>query len=386
MLTDQMLQQLAEQHDQPCVTIYSPTHDSGAEAEGDPIWLKTGIQEAEATLKEWDVAPEQIERILEPARGFQADLGPNDYGAGALAAFLADGFSEILHTPVQVDQQVRVSDRFHAKPLLPVLAENAEFYVLGISQKDVRLLQCTRFVQAEEPLSRQQVPQHIAEVVPDIQPRESLQQRTARPRIQEPGGGHEAAFHGHGRETTVSYQELFQYFREVSKGIIKYMDGRSPLIFAGVGDLFPIYRDANTYEHLLDQPIRGNPEHLWPEELRERAWKLLAPHLRGRIAQVREAFEEALAYNRATNDMKGVALTAHDGRVATFIGAVDRQYWGRVPEMGEDVQMRAEPEPWDYDLIDYATVQTILNGGTAYTVPDEQVPGGGHGAAVILRY
>ncbi|MGC9319244.1 MAG: hypothetical protein ACP5KN_14525 [Armatimonadota bacterium] len=386
MLTDRMLQELAERRDEPCVTIYSPTHDSGSEAQGDPIWLKTGIQEAEATLNEWDVAPDQIERILQPARAFQAELSPNDYGAGALVAFLADGFSEILHTPVQVDQQVHVSDRFHTKPLLPVLAENAEFYVLAISQKSVRLLDCTRYTEAEEPLSRQQVPQHIAEVVPDIQPRRSVQQHTSRPRMQAPGGEHEAAFHGHGKETTVSYQELFQYFREVSKGIVKYMDGRSPLIFAGVGDLFPIYRDANTYEHLLDEPIRGNPEHLRPEELRERAWELLAPHLRGRIAQVQEAFEEALAYNRATDDMKGVVLAARDGRAATVIGAADRHYWGRVPEMGEDVQMRGEPQPWDYDLIDYATVQTILNGGTAYTVPADQVPGDGDGAAVILRY
>jgi hypothetical protein len=72
--------------------------------------------------------------------------------------------------------------------------------------------------------------------------------------------------------------------------------------------------------------------------------------------------------------------------VATLFGAVDEQYWGRVPRLGDEVQMRAEPQPNDYDLIDYAAVQTMLQGGQAYLVSGDQVPGGTRRAAAILRY
>lgn len=385
MLTTETLQQLAGSRDAPCVSIFSPTHDSGAEAEGDPIWLKTGLQQAEKRLRGLDIESGQVERVLEPGREFHRGLTPNDYGAGTLAIFLADGFRQILHTPVQTEGNVYVSDRFHLKPLLPVLTDNAHFYVLGVSQHHVRLLSCTRYAQLEKPLSHQQVPQHIAEVVPDIQPKQSVQQHTTRPRAGE-GGGHEVVFHGHGKETTVAREELLQFFRRVSEGIEPAMNGSSPLIFAGVGSLFPLYREASSYEHLLDEHISGSPDHMRSEELRERAWELIEPSLTARIADARERYEALQARGQASDDLKSVVLAARDGRAATVIGAADRSWWGRVPDAGDEVQMRAEPEPMDYDLVDYAAVRTMLSGGTALMVPAEEVPGEGRGAAVLLRY
>ncbi|MBD3292122.1 MAG: hypothetical protein GF393_04300 [Armatimonadia bacterium] len=386
MLTNQMLEQLAEQHDAPCVSIYSPTHDSSAEAEGDPIWLKTGLQDAEKMLAEQDVPKTTIDSILQPARDFQAQLTPNDYGAGTLCAFLADGFEELLFTPTQVPEgQTFVSDRFHLKPLIPVLTDNATFYVLAISRHDVRLLKCTRYTQAEEPLSRSEVPKHILEAIPDVEPKKSIQQHSGNVRG-EGQGQHEAMYHGQGKEQRVEAHQVFHYFREVNEGIVKYMDGRSPLVFAGVGELFDPYRKANTYDYLLDTPVTGNPEHLRPDELREKAWEVLEPYFHQRVAEAQANFEQARAYGRATDDMKAIVLAARDGRVGAFFGATDCEYWGRVPETGEDVQMSAERKPGDYDLIDYAAVKTMLQSGHAYLLEADQVPGEGKGAAVILRY
>ena len=66
MLSQELLSQLAEPREAPCVSIYSPPHDSGSEATGDPIWLKTGLQDAEGILKERGVAKGLIREILEP--------------------------------------------------------------------------------------------------------------------------------------------------------------------------------------------------------------------------------------------------------------------------------------------------------------------------------
>lgn len=385
MLTQEMLQELAEEHDGPCATIYSSTHNSGPEAAGDPIRLKTGIQRADKMLEDLDVDPERIKRILEPARDFQARMGPHDFGAGTLALFLADGFEKILHTPVQSEDGVFVSDRFHVKPLVPVLTDNAHFYVLALSQHHVRLLECTRYTQVEEPLSEGDVPQHILEVMRDIEPKKSLQLHTARPHIQQ-AGAHEAVYHGSGNENALRRHQLQHFFRDVNDGIAKYLDGTSPLVFAGVDKLFPLYQDVNTYPHLLKDHISGNPEHLRPEELREKAWELLEPYFQQRLEDIRGNFEASKAHNMATDDMKALCLAARDGRVGILVGAIDQHYWGRVPDQGEDVQMRAEPELWDYDLIDYAAANVILHGGKAYMVPSEQVPGDTHRAAAILRY
>lgn len=386
MLNTEMLTTLAASHEGPCVSIYSPTHASGAEAEGDPIWLKTALQRAEKVLKERDVEERRVSAILDPARSFQRRLTPNDFGDGTLCCLLAEGLSEIVHTPKQIqNEQVVVSERFHLKPLIPTLTDNAHFYVLAISRHDVRLLQCTRYTQQEEPLSRQKVPHHILEAVPEVEPKKSLQFRTSKMRGSG-RGDHQAMYHGHGKEQRVEEHQVLHYFREVDSGIVKYMNGQSPLIFAGVEELFHPYRQANSYPHLLDEPIRGNPEHLRPEELRERAWQVIEPHFAERIAQAQESFAEALAHGQALDDMAAVVLAARDGRVATFFGALDQDYWGRVPEVGDQVQMRAEAQPGDYDLIDYAAVETMSKGGEAYLVSGEQVPGDNGRGAAILRY
>lgn len=386
MLSQELLSQLAEPREAPCVSIYSPTHDSGSEATGDPIWLKTGLQDAEGILKERGVAKGLIREILEPVKDFQSHLRPNDYGAGTLCAFLSEGFEQILHTPRQVPEgQTFVSERFHLKPLLPTLTDNAHFYVLAISRHDVRLLACTRYTQVEEPLSRQDVPHHILEAIPDVEPKKVLQYHTGKPRGMG-RGDNEAMYHGQGKEERMEEHQLFHFFREVSDGIQKYMDKRSPLIFAGVGWLFDHYRKANTYDHLLETPLTGSFERMRPEEIREQAWELIEPYFHQRVAQAQENFAEALAYDKASDNMNAISLAARDGRIATLIGAVDAEYWGRVPELGEDVQMRAEPEPGDYDLIDYAAVRTLLAGGNAFLVESDLVPGEGHGAAAIFRY
>lgn len=386
MLTQEMLEQLAEQHDGLCVSVYSPTHDSGSEAVGDPIWLKTGLQDAEKMLADHGADKATIKRIIEPAREFRQNLGPNDFGAGTLAVLLADGFEEIMHSPVQIPEvRTFVSDRFHLKPLIPVLTENLRFYVLAISRHDVRLVQCTRYTQQEEPLSRTQVPRHILETIPEVEPKDSIQQHSGRPRGAG-GSQREAMYHGQGKAEAVEAHQIRHFFREVNNGIIKYMDGRSPLIFAGVEELFHPYREANTYDYLLDEAIRGNPEHLRPEQLREKAWDILEPYLTRRVAEAQANFEQAQAYGRATDDLKAIVLAARDGRIGAFFGARDCEHWGRVPDLGEDVQMRAKLELGDYDLIDYAAIKTMLQSGHAYLMDADAVPGDGNGAAAILRY
>lgn len=385
MLTQQMLEQLAEHHDGPCVSIFSPTHNSSSEAKGDPIWLKTGLQDAEKMLADQGADRATVERILEPGTEVQAQLGPNDYGAGTLCLFLTDGFHRIFHSPMQVPAgKTLVSERFHLKPVIPVLTDNASFYVLAVSRHDVRLLQCTRYTQEEEPLSRSEVPRHILESIPEVEPKDSMQQHSGKPRGT--GGQREAMHHGQGKAENVAAHQVRHFFRDINEGIVKYLDGHSPLIFAGVEELFAPYREVNTYDYLLDAPIRGNPEHLRPEELRDSAWEILEPYLQKRVEEARANYEQAAAYGRATDDMKAIVLAARDGRVGAFFGATDCEYWGRAPEVGDDVEMRAEHKEGDYDLIDYAAVKTMLQSGHAFLLEADQVPGEGHGAAAILRY
>jgi hypothetical protein len=49
------------------------------------------------------------------------------------------------------------------------------------------------------------------------------------------------------------------------------------------------------------------------------------------------------------------------------------------------VDLHPEPEPDDEDMLDFAAIHTLLNGGTVYAVEPEKVPDEAP-AAAIFRY
>ena len=73
----------------------------------------------------------------------------------------------------------------------------------------------------------------------------------------------------------------------------------APLVLAGVDYLFPIYREANTYPHLLDKGITGSPEELTIKDLHRQSLSLVEDRIaalppghadEARLLRMRETF------------------------------------------------------------------------------------------------
>jgi hypothetical protein len=63
----------------------------------------------------------------------------------------------------------------------------------------------------------------------------------------------------------------------------------------------------------------------------------------------------------------------------------DKTGWGVFNPEGNSIQIHAQQETGDEDLLDLAALHTLTNGGTVYTVAQGDVPE--HKAiAAILRY
>jgi hypothetical protein len=156
---------------------------------------------------------------------------------------------------------------------------------------------------------------------------------------------------------------------------------------AAVDYLHPIYRDANTYPHLIDAGIEGNPEALSAEELHRRAWAIAQPLF------LAEREQAAARYRRlsgagselASSDVEAVVPAAYVGRVGTLFVAVGLQRWGSFDAATGRVELHAEAAPGNEDVIDLATIHTFLNGGTIYAVEPEEVPDEA-ALAAVFRY
>lgn len=381
LLQPDSLRQLIEHGNGPCVSMFLPTHRTPPENEQDPIRLKNLLGEAQERLVQMDVrSPDAIE-LLEPATRL---LGLGlfwQYQADGLALFLAPGVFRFFRLPVDLPELVVVADRFHVKPLLPYVATGGHFFMLALSQNEVRLLEGSRH--RVEEVELEAVPQDLAEALRyDDLEKEQLLHVAGR-------GGRSApvVFHGHGTGAEVDRVLLERFLRQVDAGLWELLrQERSPLVLAGVGSLQAIFREVTRYRHVLGDGIDGNPETLRPEEIHERAWSLVEPvfERERRAAEARFA-ERSARGEGATGDVREAVVAAHDGRIDVLFVPVGEQVWGSFDRATRTVVAHDTREPGDEDLLDRAAVSTIQTSGAVYAVPPEQVPGAGDVAAV-LRY
>jgi hypothetical protein len=358
-----------------CVSIYMPTHRAGRGIQQDPIRLKNLLGEAEDALTLSGLRTPEAQELLEPAEKLlQGSLFWQRQSDG-LALFLSPGVFRYYRLPFDFDELVVVTDRFHIKPLLPLLSGDGRFYVLALSQNEVRLLQGTRYSVSEVALEG--APESLAEALRYEDPEKRFQFHTS---TRTPGGKGErpAIFHGHGVASADDPKDyIARYFHRVDEGLRDLLQGQqAPLVLAGVDYLHPIYKEANSYPCLLDEGIEGNPEELRAEELHERAWGIVHPLLLAAQKEAAAQYRQLVSAGseQASNDLKEIVRAAYHGRVETLFVAVGLQQWGTFDPATNAVQLHREVKPGDEDLLDFAAVQTLLNSGTVYAADSEKVP------------
>jgi hypothetical protein len=314
-------------------------------------------------------------RLLDLGRFWQ-------YQSDGLALFLASDTFHSFRLPIDLPELVVATDRFHVEPLLPLFASDGRFFVLAISQNEVRLLEGSR--QRVEEVELEAVPDDLADALRyDDLEKERTMHVAGR-------GGRSApvVFHGHGIGGEVDRVLVERFVRQVDDGVLGVLrQERAPLVLAGVGTLRAMYEDVTRYRHVLAEGIDGNPEHLRPEELHERAWVIVEPIFEREREAAEAGFHERRAKGGAgtAGDVPEAVVAAHDGRVASVFVPLGIQRWGTFDASSRTVDVHEEREPGDEDLLDRAAVLTLEASGAAYAVPLERMPAA-RDVAAVLRY
>ena len=385
ILTRAELEQLMSKEQQVCVSIYLPTHRTGTDAQQDPIRLKNLLGKAEKDLSDRGMGRRDVQKMLEPASVLLQDFDFWQHQSDGLAIFLSSNGIRRYRLPLNLEEFVTVMDRFHIKPLLPLFTGDGQFYILALSQNEVRLLLGTRYSVSQ--IDIMQVGGSLAEAIPSTNHQMSLQLHSSGSTGGMSGAG-SATFHGQGGGSDGSDKnELLRYFRLVSDGLTEFLGGRVPLVLAGVEYLLPIYKEANTYPNLIDTVITGNPDLLSADELHKSAWDIVSPRFQ-------TAREEAVAHYRqlagqasgqVADTLKKIVPAASDGRIETLFVAAGVQQLGVFNPTINEIKIHKLPVSGAEHLLDLAAVQTYLKGGIVYVVDPEKVPGGTI-AAAVLRY
>lgn len=364
----------------PSVSIFMPTHRTGEDTRQDPIRFKNLLGQAETKLIDLGLRSPLVRELLQRPQALLDDPAFWRHLSDGLALFAAPEMFHTYRLPLDLGEQVIVAERFHIKPLLPLFTGDGHFFILALSQNQVRLLEATRYSVDEVDLEG--VPASLAEALPHEQGEKQLQFQTS----SGGGGGQRAAvFHGHD-PADENKPRLLRYFQRLDEALRQVLHGeQSPLVLAGVDYLLPLYREASSYPHLLAEGITGSPEAMKAKDLHAAAWTIVAPRFAAAQRQALADYAQNAGTGLTSDRVGEILPAAHHGRVSLLWVPLGTEVWGRYDPEAGSVQRRDQPLPGDQDLLDLAALQTILRGGTVYAVEPDVVPGDAPLAA-LFRY
>lgn len=209
-------------------------------------------------------------------------------------------------------------------------------------------------------------PQNMQEFLHTRQPDHLLEKRmSAGPSV----GSMQGVPFGTGSESEKEQDRFRHFLKVVERGVTKLL-GRDaePLLLAGVEYDLAIYRQLNTYPHLLAQAVHGSPERLTAQNLHERAWEIVSQcpsePLQKALAEYRKQSGAALMLG----DAGAIGKAAAEGRVAVLF-------------LSENAGAGGQPD----DPLNVAALETVLHGGWAFMLNPAEMPAK-DSAAALLRF
>lgn len=378
MLTKEDIRNLMEAEDQNCVTIYMPALPM-EERKQNRIRFKNLLSEAEKQLEKTGMR--DVGEYISEALKLVDDTPFWERQKGGLALFLSSDIFRYYSLPMKFEEKSIVSDRFHIKPLIPLLSHDGKYYLIAISRSDIRLYGGTHYQLNE--INLEDMPKSIAEVLRYDEAEENIQFYTGTPGT----GKRPAIFFGPGSDLYEDRDRIVRYFKEVDKRITDHLkDLNSPLVIAGLDQNTSLYKEASDYPRLMDETIDKNPEDLDEKKLHQMSWQIVEPLFSLERREALDAYYHlASEAEKVSHKLSDIVPSAAQGKVKYLFVASDKEAWGRYFPEKFEVELHKERQPLDQDLLDVAACQAVLNGGMTYTLPVNKMPNE-HECAAIYRY
>ena len=379
MLSRKDFDELLKTDAEPAVSLYLPTEIAGREVRQGPIRLKNLLATAVERLAAYRRTAARD--LLAPAEALVEDAAFWRHREAGLAIFLARGFCRNFALPMTVPEEAVVGPHFHIKPLLPVLEAPRQYWLLTVSAARARLYQGGRDGLAEYTPCR--LPQGIDQVAAESEYQETHYAGPVRR-----GGLAKAQVLGDAPEEARK-AELIELLRRTATAVERHVKGKqAPLILAAHPEVAGNFRRLANWPELLSDGIAENPDALTQPELQRRAEALIEQRTGAERQAMLDQLNALLGQGggRATTRSDEIVKAARYGRVDRLFLAGDDHLWGRFDEPADRVVMRNDAAgDGDIDLLDYAALMTLRQGGGITLIDRAALPANSL-AAAMLRY
>lgn len=357
------LDDLINQKESICISLYLPINRFGLNPQKNHIRFKGIVRKARDKILAKGMTYKEAEKFL---YGAVNNLSEDELWSNAsrgLAVFISHNMLKYFHLPFRVDETVIVDNKFYIVPLIKLFEEDAQYYILGLSQNGARLYKGS--------------PEHLEEIeIKDIHTNmtEALGFDTSEKPLQFHGAvkggsigrrGGSVIFHGGDSFKNFNKNLLINYFRIINKNIYEYLKPKErPLILAGAKHLLPIYKQINTYKNTTEEGIVGNPEKLGSKELNKKARGIVKSYLWNTFNKIFEKYKQRLT----RMDLKQILPFCQEGRVEYLFINPNIKTWGFYDTNTHEIIIDKKETNYNEDLLNLAVYYTLINGGNVFTL------------------
>jgi hypothetical protein len=374
-VTKKVIERLIEEKDDLCISVYMPTRAAASsEVKKMPIQLKTLLNNVKKKLsEEHNLDTRDIDKLLKPATDLIGDRVFWQNQKQGLALFVNSNHFSYYRLPSEVPEIANVNEYFNIISLIPEIMFNKIYYVLALSRNYNRILRCTKGT--VEKIDVEGVPDSIQEILQYDESEKTLQYHSS--------GGESAIFHGQGVVDDEKKEELLQYFRMIDQGLNKHLNPRNkknkiPLVIMCVKELFPLYKEINTYPYLLETNVEGNPDDLSDDLIKNSALEIVSGYFHNQIDDINKIYHDLKGTGKTSTQLEDIVSASVFSRVENLLIKKNVYQYGTFDVEENNVQLAAEEhdQKGTYDLYNFAAINTIKNGGQVYVLDEEKMPDG----------
>jgi hypothetical protein len=295
-----------------------------------------------------------------------------DHGGPGITLLVAPGTEMVYQTPGVAPERLTIASRFHILPLLATALAPQEFYILGLSKKQVRLWHYSHGICEERELPPG-VPASLEAEGGYYPPDHALKNHSAAGPA--PGTMRGVRF-GTSSDRDSGGEHEHHFFGSIAKGLKEALDG-APVFLIGVREELAECRRAAKQLRIFNSEWHTSPQHCSLAEVQAHArdaatgeYQRAGQHAVQSLAEVRE---------KLMGEPERILKAAAQGRVRCLFVAQGARAPASPAQAEDDGLYPGE------DLLNAAAVETLRTGGEVFTIPGDRLPGEVPIAAV-LRY
>lgn len=359
----------------PCISLYLPMLPGLTHATENIERLNRVLDDMESQLQQYGIEGKARSQFLASARAFGDNILASGISEGTLALFLSPSTFDVELLPTQMDELVVIGPRFHLTPLLPFLFSSMHYFILAVSRNTAHFLEVNGTEIEARDISG--MPHSVEEAWAGTEHTEESQQ------VHSTGNG-TAAFHGQSNAKDDNEMETKTYLQKIAKSLHAFLhEQHAPLVFAGVEELFGLYKHLDTSGRLLDGFIHGNPDQMDGKQLVEHAQPIIQEAMDKRNAAMLEAYGNVAGTGRTSTDLSDILDSAASGKVETLFVAEGAEQWGTFDTDSGKKELHEGPEASNEELLGLAANHTLRHKGQVVTLSADQMPEGKQIAAVL---